>query len=124
MDGKRLKALMFEKGITQAELAKRAGITQGAITNYIKGRTPRGNILNNIAAVLGCEKGYLLGEADTVTGISAEELNAAAKPLIRLLVERGDPMMLVCVTADRIDLYRAECGKRVLPENEEHPVDH
>lgn len=32
MNGKRLKVLMFEKGITQAELAKRAGITQGAIT--------------------------------------------------------------------------------------------
>lgn len=124
MNGKRLKVLMFEKGITQAELAKRAGITQGAITNYINGRTPRGKILDKIATVLGCEKGYLLGEVDPAAGISAEELHEAAKPLIRLLIERGDPMMLVCVTADRVDLYRAECGKRVLSETEEHPSDH
>lgn len=124
MNGKRLKALMFERGITQEVLARRVGITQGAITNYIKGRTPRGEILDKIADELGCEREFLLGEKDSAPGISSTELQDAAKPLIHLLREKGDPMMLVCVTVDRVDLYRAESGERVPSETEGHPVDH
>ena len=48
--------------------------------------------------------------------ITIEELQSVAEPLIRLLREKGDPMMLVCVTSDRVDLYRAECGERVEPK--------
>ena len=124
MDGKRLKLLMFENGITQAELARRVGVTQGAIANYIKGRTPKVNILERISAVFGCEKEYLLGEVDAFTGIAVSELQSAAEPLTRLLKEKGDPMMFVCVTSDRVDLYRAECGERVFSKTEEHPADH
>lgn len=121
----KLKSRRLESGMTQAELAEAVGVCAGEISCYERGiRFPRRSVLEKIVAVLGCEKGYLLGEMDTVTGISAEELHEAAKPLIRLLIERGDPMMHACVTADRVDLYRAECGKKVLSETEEHPADH
>ena len=121
----KLKSRRIENGMTQTELAEVVGVCAGEISCYERGiRFPRHSVLEKIAAVLGCEKGHLLGEVGAVTGISAEELHEAAKSLIRLLTERGDPMMLVCVTADRVDLYRAECGKKVLSETEEHPADH
>jgi transcriptional regulator with XRE-family HTH domain len=39
--GKKLKQVRLEKGLTQTELAKLSGVSQGVITNYERGfRTP------------------------------------------------------------------------------------
>lgn len=43
------------KGLTQAELAKRAGVKQNQVSNWESGRnTPRAEALKQIAAVLEC----------------------------------------------------------------------
>ncbi len=53
--------LLYERGITQKELAKATGITESAISHYIKGdRVPRGVNLIKIAKALGTTTDYLL----------------------------------------------------------------
>ena len=54
-----LARLRTEKGITQEELAKRAGVTQAAIWQYEKGlATPKVQIAVRLANILGttCEE--------------------------------------------------------------------
>lgn len=57
----RLKNLLESQGISQKELAVRAGVTEAAVSHYIKGdRVPRGAILLNIANALNVTADYLL----------------------------------------------------------------
>ena len=59
--GSRMKELLEKKGMTQKELAIRAGCTEAAISHYIKGdRTPRSSVLARIAMALGTTSEYLL----------------------------------------------------------------
>ena len=52
----KLKNLLYEKGITQRELAKLAGISESAVFFYAQGKiTPRGKTAKRIAQVLGCD---------------------------------------------------------------------
>ena len=58
--GDRLKELLLKKGITQRELADRAGCTEAAVSHYIKGdRVPRSSVLSKIAIVLDTTSDYL-----------------------------------------------------------------
>lgn len=64
---KRVKALRINAGYTQAELAKKLGITRGAYTNYGIGTTPsipRIDRLEQIANVFDVSVSYLIGETD------------------------------------------------------------
>ena len=47
--GDRLAALRVEKGLSQAELAKKIGVSQGAIGNYESGSSPKQNIADKLA---------------------------------------------------------------------------
>lgn len=61
----RLKSLLKSQGMTQKELAAKAGITEAAVSHYLKGdRVPRGAILLNIAKALGVSTDYLLNIAE------------------------------------------------------------
>ena len=52
--GEKLRMLIAERGVSQKELAQKAGVTEAAISHYINGdRSPRGAILLNIANALG-----------------------------------------------------------------------
>jgi len=56
----KLIALLKEKNITQKELAELTGMTESAISHYVKGdRVPRGVNLLKIAQVLGVSADYL-----------------------------------------------------------------
>ncbi len=58
---RRLKELLESQGMSQKELAEKAGITESAVSHYLKGdRIPRGAILLNIAKALGVSTDYLL----------------------------------------------------------------
>lgn len=53
--GFRLSKLMYRKGITQMELAERAGLTQAQLSKYITGKTtPSFYTVDKIAKALDC----------------------------------------------------------------------
>lgn len=73
--GQIIKELLEQKGISQKELATSSGVTEAAMSHYIKGdRVPRGANLLNIAKALGTTTNMLLGETES-DDISYEELN-------------------------------------------------
>lgn len=58
----RISALMKQQHITQKQLAIKAGVTESAMSFYVKGeRTPRSDVLTRIAKALGTTSDYLLG---------------------------------------------------------------
>ena len=60
--GQRIKIARKNQGLTQKELAERAGTATGTIQQYELGkRQPRMDLLQKIASVLGVSMDYLLG---------------------------------------------------------------
>lgn len=58
----RIASLMLKQKITQKELAEKAGVTESAMSYYVKGdRTPRSDVLSRIAKALNTTTDYLLG---------------------------------------------------------------
>lgn len=58
----RISLLLSQKKLSQKELAIKAGVTESAMSYYVKGeRTPRGEVLSRIAKALNCSTDYLLG---------------------------------------------------------------
>ncbi len=56
-----IKQMLHEKNISQKALAEMTGITESAVSHYIKGdRVPRGANLAKIAKALGTTADYLL----------------------------------------------------------------
>lgn len=61
----RISNLLFERDMTQKELAIAANITESAISHYVKGdRVPRGVNLAKVARALETTTDYLLGQDD------------------------------------------------------------
>ena len=60
MDKKKLVNLMADKGMTQAELADKAGLSRTAIYSVMKGRKPTLPTLGKIAKALGVKPSELL----------------------------------------------------------------
>lgn len=61
----RIVELLSEHDMTQKELAKAAGLTESAVSHYVKGdRVPRGANLIKIARALGTTTDYLLNQDD------------------------------------------------------------
>lgn len=91
--GRRLQALMLEKGWNQSELARRAGLGRDAISTYIRGVSfPEPKNLHGLAKALGSEMEHLLPNAtiramDSDTAPMLEIKQAANHPdkvLLRL----------------------------------------
>lgn len=58
--GERIKELSVKTQLSQKQLAERAGVTEAAMSHYIKGdRSPRGAVLSRIATALGTTSDYL-----------------------------------------------------------------
>lgn len=91
----RLAELLVQQKLTQKELAQRSGITEAAISRYIKGdRVPRGVNLAKIADALGTTTDYLLGQ-DTFEGDE--------KKLVKTLIARNASKM---TQEERMELIR------------------
>lgn len=61
----RITELLSRRNMSQKELALSAGITESAISHYVKGdRVPRGVNLMKIAKALDTTTDYLLGNED------------------------------------------------------------
>lgn len=63
----RLTALIKSKGLSNKDLAKKANVTESAISYYTKGvRTPSGEVLIRIARALDTTADYLLGTTESL----------------------------------------------------------
>ncbi len=60
MDKRKLVNLMADKGLTQADLAEKAGISRTAVYGVMKGRRPTMPTLGKIARALGVKPSELL----------------------------------------------------------------
>lgn len=77
----RVTALMNELKLSQKELAARVGVTESAMSYYVKGvRTPRSDVLTRMAKALNTTTDYLLGTTNT----SSDELHYIQRNLGKL----------------------------------------
>ena len=86
----KLKEKRIEAGLTQAELAKRAGTTARTIQNYELGKSKPSNmeVAQRIADILGTTTEYLLGSSGTYVVEAHEKGGAkAARDLDQLVTE-------------------------------------
>lgn len=60
----RVRSLLAERGLSQSELARRVGVTQGAIAKVISKNPGGSSHLHKIAHELGTTPAYLTGETD------------------------------------------------------------
>lgn len=64
--GERLRNILKEKNMPQRALAKKTGITEATVSNYINGKQlPKLGIIEKIALALDVKTDYLLGLSDT-----------------------------------------------------------
>ena len=77
----RLEDTLKSRRMTQKELAERAGVTEAAMSHYIKGdRIPRSSVLARIATALGTTSDYLM---EGVPESRIEELGFAKRLIAR-----------------------------------------
>ncbi len=70
----RISELMKSNRLSQKDLAAKAGVTESAMSYYVKGeRTPRSDVLTRIAKALGTTTDYLLGNTSEATLNSTDE---------------------------------------------------
>lgn len=84
--GEKIKRLRESRDWSQADLARRSGITKSAISTYELGmRTPSADVVCAFAKVFGISADYLLGIAERRT-IEVEGLSEHDEALVRELV--------------------------------------
>lgn len=73
----RVNALMNELKLSQKDLAIKTGVTESAMSYYVKGlRTPRSDVLTRMAKALNTSTDYLLGNSSiSTTNIPNGELH-------------------------------------------------
>ncbi len=83
----RIAVLMKKHNLNQSQLAKKADITEAAMSNYVKGvRTPNSEVLLRIANVFNTSTDYLLG--NTCVDPNDDELNYIQRNLNKMSPEQ------------------------------------
>lgn len=87
--GEKVRELRTKCGMTQAELAKKAGLGLKTITNYEGGATYPQNreIYVKLAEILGCEADYLRSENEDFIAMAQREYGYRGKKGAEKLVE-------------------------------------
>lgn len=87
--GEKVRELRTKCGMTQAELAKKAGLGLKTITNYEGGATYPQNreIYVKLAEILGCEADYLRSENEDFIAMAQREYGYRGKKGAKKLVE-------------------------------------
>ena len=90
--GEKLRKLRKDSHLTQAELAKRAGLGLKTITNYEKGTTyPQDRrVYGVLAEILGTSADYLHNENDDFVSMAGKEFGYRGRVGAEKLVGRGD----------------------------------
>lgn len=84
----KLKKLMTEKHITQAELAARSGLTKASISQYVNGKNkPKDKAIKALAAAFEVSESYLIDNAVEVSSTVNGELpmNITPKQAAKLM---------------------------------------
>ncbi len=89
--GERLEERLAASGMTQSELARRSGVSQGTIAHLVRGRSVGSKHLHIIARELGTTPAYLEGQIDDPT------INAISLPTNVELVEQLDLVPIASV---------------------------
>lgn len=78
LTGNKLAALLKERGMSQKELAKAAGLTPAAVSRYVNGeREPRALTAAALAEVLGVKPSDIMGTSDE------QEVDTAVSFIVR-----------------------------------------
>jgi len=87
--GEKLQKARKEKGMTQAELAKKAGLGLKTITNYESGATypHKREVYGTLAAILGIDADYLHNENDEFVGAAMARYGARGRDQAQALIE-------------------------------------
>ena len=84
--GQKVRRLRESRDWSQAELARRAGVTKSAISTYELGtRTPSADVVCAFAKVFGVSADYLLGLGER-RAVEVEGLSERDEALVRELV--------------------------------------
>ncbi len=99
----RLEELLDARKMTQKELAAKSGVTEAAMSHYVKGdRTPRSAVLSRIAMALNTTSDYLmegipqdyineLGYAKRLIARNVDQMtNAEKKEILSILLGKED----------------------------------
>lgn len=71
----RLSSILWQRGMTQKELAKKAGVTNSAISHYINAvQYPHSTVLLLIADALDVSMDYLFGRTDNPQILKSKEV--------------------------------------------------
>ena len=100
---KRVMQMMKQKEVTQRELAGLSGVTEAAMSRYMRGeRQPRAEVVANMATALGVTSDYLLGRKEDKSEIAqamrlvawnvGEIPESVRLELIRLLADARKPV--------------------------------
>ncbi len=82
----KIRQLRESRGWSQADLARRAGITRSAVSTYEQGqRTPSADVIRCFAIAFGVSADYLLGISERRT-VEVEGLSEHDEALVRELV--------------------------------------
>lgn len=99
--GERLLALLHEQHLNQKQLAQKVGVTEAAMSHYIKGdRVPRSTILAKIAAELGTTSDYLMKGTPTQS--------AEGFPEVRGLIARSVKQMTLAEKKELINILLSD----------------
>lgn len=78
--GRHISELLKDRNMTQKQLAELVGVTESALSHYIKGdRIPSGDILANIACALNTTANYILGKEDILDFSNVKRILARNK---------------------------------------------
>jgi len=77
--GQRVAEAMELRGVGQSDLAQGVGVTQGAVSKIIVGKTANSRLLPKIATYLGVPLAWLLGQTDQFENAEAEEFSSAER---------------------------------------------
>ena len=103
--GQRIKSLREQRDLTQEQLAKVLGVTDGSVSNWENGtKTPRMGMFQSIADYFGVKVSYLLGNEEwfdvfSIPGIEPPP-KTVKKPLLGTIA-CGEPIL----AAENIDDY-------------------
>ena len=119
--GEKVRELRKKCGMTQAELAKKAGLGLKTITNYESGSTYPQNreVYATLAGILGCEADYLRSENEEFIAMAQREYGYRGKKGAKKLVEEltglfaGGEMSDDDIDPQKIPQECQECGVTV-----------
>lgn len=78
--GDRIATLQREKGYTQKELASMVGVTEAAMSRYVKNeREPRVEVIANLATALNTTSDYLITGKDESAASYSDVINLVAR---------------------------------------------